>query len=91
MPDSVRAVVQIMERFSSCSLPRPTVQGAGIFWIDFFIIYISFALFICACISYKWSIKTGPDEGEVGFQGGDQESLLAGGGFDRDLGRCLGV
>lgn len=39
----------------------------------------------------KWSIKTGPDEGEVGFQGGDQESLLAGGGFDRDLGRCLGV
>lgn len=67
------------------------MQGAGICWIDFFIIYISFALFICACISNEWSIKTGPDKREVGFQVGDQESLLMGGGFDHDLGRCLGL
>lgn len=54
-------------------------------------IYIFSALFICACISIEWSVKTAPEEGEVGFQVDDQGSLLVGGGFDRDLEGCLGL
>lgn len=58
------------------------LQGAGGY--IFFIIYISFALFMSACISIEWSVRKAPKEGEVGFQGDDQESLTAG-GFDCDL------
>lgn len=59
--------------------------------MDFFIIYISFALFICACISIEWSIKTASEDREVGFQVDGWGSLFAGGGFDCDLEGCLGL